>query len=132
MVMIRTLCIAALLLVGTPALLAAQDREEFCPARTQSEMTACAAEELARADTLLNERYRQLVRLLAPEPARLQRLREAQRAWIRFRDAECDYEASAFEGGSMQPMIDALCVAGLTKTRADEIQRMILEERERG
>lgn len=129
--MIRTFCIAALLLAA-PAVLGAQERE-FCPeGRTQADLTACAAEELARADTRLNERYQQLLRELAPEPNRVEALREAQRAWIRFRDAECDYEASAFEGGSMQPMVDALCVAQLTQDRADDFQRMITTERERG
>lgn len=129
--MIRTTCIAALLLAGTPGLLAAQDKTVCPDARTQYDMNLCAARMHARADTVLNERYQQLVRLMAPAPRRVQALREAQRAWIRFRDAECGFEASEFEGGSMQPMIDALCRADLTEKRAEHFATLIRAERER-
>lgn len=125
--MIRTLCLAALLLAGTPALLAAQedDDPEFCPeGRTQLDMNNCAAAELARADTLLNENYRELLRFVGPERAAL--LREAQRAWIRFRDAECEFQASAVAGGSMQPMVHALCLAELTEKRAAEFGELLM------
>jgi uncharacterized protein YecT (DUF1311 family) len=122
--MIRALCLASLLAVCTPALLAAQQDEEFCPeGRTQLDMNICAGDELARADTLLNERYQRL--LQAIEPHRVEPLRAAQRAWIRFRDAECDFEASEFEGGSMMPMIDTLCRAHLSRKRAEELQAML-------
>jgi uncharacterized protein YecT (DUF1311 family) len=122
--MIRTLCLAALVLAGTPALLAAQDDEEFCPdGRTQYEMNACAAEKLARADSLLNHSYQQLLRVI--EPDRVDALREAQRAWIRFRDAECEFQASEVGGGSLQPMVEALCLADLTEKRAEEFEDML-------
>ena len=126
--MIRTLCLAALLLACTPALLAAQDEgaeAEFCPkGRTQLAMNNCAAAELARADTLLNERYQQLLRTMEPE--RVEALRAAQRAWIRFRDAECDFQASEVAGGSMERMVHALCLAHLTRKRADEFQVLLV------
>jgi uncharacterized protein YecT (DUF1311 family) len=122
--MIRILCIAALLLAA-PAALAAQD-DDRCPnARTQAAMNECAGDELARADSVLNERYRQLLRVFAAEPERLARLRAAQRAWIPFRDAHCEFVASEFEGGTMQPMIDALCTADLTAQRADELAEIL-------
>jgi uncharacterized protein YecT (DUF1311 family) len=130
--MIRTLSLAALLLSGTPALLAAQRGGDPCPdARTQFDMNACAAGQLARADTVLNERYQRLLRALADEPGRVERLRVAQRAWIRFRDAHCDFEASQFEGGSMKPMTDSLCRAGLTEERAEALARMMQAATER-
>ena len=45
-------------------------------------------------------------RLEAPRDAGL---REAQRAWMALRDADCDFAASAYEGGSMQPLVSAGC-----------------------
>ena len=121
--MIRTLCLAALLFVAAPALLAAQ-KKEFCPeGRTQLDMTYCAGEELARADSMLNANYQRLVRTL--EPHRVQALREAQRAWIRFRDAECAFQESAVTGGSMAPMVHALCEAELSTERAKEFARLL-------
>lgn len=121
--MIRTLCLAVLLLAGAPALLGAQEKE-FCPeGRTQLDMTYCAGEELARADSALNANYQALVRTL--EPHRVEALREAQRAWIRFRDAECAFQESEVTGGSMAPMVHALCAAQLTDERAMEFARLL-------
>lgn len=124
--MIRTLCFAALL-AAAPAFLAAQEDAEFCPeGRTQLQMNSCAADELARADTALNEAYQVVLEELEPE--RVELLRTAQRAWIRFRDAECELEASEFAGGSLEPMIHTLCLAHLTRKRAEALEAMLSEE----
>lgn len=124
--MIRTLCLAVLLAAGTPAWLAAQttDGAGFCSqGRTQLDMNACAAAEHARADTLLNRNYQALLRFV--EPGRVQPLRQAQRAWIRFRDAECEFQASQAAGGSIRPMVHALCLARLTEERAEEFGELL-------
>lgn len=127
--MIRTLCLAALLLIGTPALLSAQDDDpEFCPeGRTQLDMNNCAAAELEAADSVLNRTYQRLLRVI--EPGRVDALREAQRAWIRFRDAECELQSSEFEGGSMRPAVHALCLADLSKKRAEALEDMLSADR---
>lgn len=122
--MIRTLCLAALLLAAAPALLAAQEGKDGCASpRTQHAMNVCAAREHARADSTLNARYQDLVRNMPA--AQLELLRTAQRAWIRFRDAECEHQASIYEGGSMQPMVRSSCLARLTEQRAEDLQRII-------
>lgn len=122
--MLRTLCLAALLVLAMPTFVAAQEGEEFCPnGRTQLDMNDCAGEELARADSLLNERYQQVLRTL--EQHRVEPLRAAQRAWIRFRDAECEFQASEVAGGSMEPMVQTLCVARISRKRAEELERML-------
>lgn len=124
--MIRTLSLSVLLLAGTPALLAAQKGNDPCPdARTQTEMTTCAGEHYRSADRILNERWQRLLRAMEDEPERVALLREAQRAWIRFRDTQCDFEASAFEGGSMMPMVGSFCMAELTRTRAEQLSELI-------
>lgn len=120
--MIRTLCFAVVA-ACTPALLASQEKE-FCPkGRTQLDMNNCAAAELTAADALLNQSYQELLRVLPPE--RVELLREAQRAWIRFRDAECELQASEVRGGSMEPMVHALCLAQLTEERAAKFGEML-------
>ena len=123
---IRALCIAALLAACAPAAAAAQEDDEFCPeGRTQFEMNACAAEELNAADSVLNVAYQDLLREIEPE--RVELLRAAQRAWIRYRDAECDLEASEVGSGSLEPMVHALCLAGLSRRRAAELVKMMPE-----
>lgn len=66
-----------------------------------SEMRDCSAAEYERQDQALNATYRDLMARL---PAELKtELRDAQRAWIGFRDAECDYRSLAQGGGDPRP-----------------------------
>lgn len=124
--MIRIFRIAAILAVAVPACLAAQEGKDSCPdARTQHDLNVCAAQDLVRADSVLNARYQALVGSMPS--VQLELLRTAQRAWIRFRDAECAYQASAFEGGSMQPMVRSSCLARLTDARAAELGTMLTQ-----
>lgn len=124
--MIRLLCVT-LPLLAAPAVLAAQDDDpEFCPkGRTQLDMNACAADEWAVADSILNDTYQAVIRIIEPE--RVDALREAQRAWVRFRDAECEFQASQFGGGSIAPMIELLCRADLTRKRIADFDAVLNE-----
>ena len=61
------------------------------------EMINCILAETRRQDARLNENYKRLLSKLATERKNL--LVEAQRAWIRFRDANCGFYADP-EGGS--------------------------------
>ena len=61
------------------------------------EMINCILAETRRQDARLNENYKRLISRLAT--ARKNALVEAQRAWIRFRDANCGFYADP-EGGS--------------------------------
>lgn len=125
--MIRTLLLFALLLACVPAVAGAQGAGQMCPdARTQLEMNRCASDELARADSALNHRYQHLIRGLQPE--RVEPLRVAQRAWIRFRDAECAFRAARYAGGSLQPFVRATCLAGLTRERTEHFGEMLAGE----
>lgn len=125
--MIRTLCLSILLL-ALPGVLAAQDDDpDFCPeGRTQMDMNACAADEWALADSILNDTWRQVTRTLRPE--RAGPLRDAQRAWIRFRDAECEFQASRYGGGSIAPSVEALCRAELTRRRTEDLMQVLHDD----
>ncbi|SFS46897.1 lysozyme inhibitor LprI family protein [Brevundimonas viscosa] len=79
----------------------------------------CISEEHAQQDALLNEAYRELIGRLDSE-ARSD-LRNAQRTWIAFRDAECAWRASG-ETGTMGPLIIDSCQLGLTTERAARLQ----------
>lgn len=126
--MIRTLCLAALLAVCSPAFLKAQDVDEFCPAaRTQVDYNHCLAEAAAEADSLLNDRYQQVLRKVGED--RVELLRAAQRAWIRFRDAECTFQASEMAGGSGERSLESLCVVRLSRQRVEEFDRILAIDR---
>lgn len=121
--MIRTLCLAALLLSLVPAGLRAQPSACTDEARTQLDMNACAADDLGRADSVLNAVYGQVVAEM--DSTQLPFLREAQRAWIRLRDADCALEAAEFEGGSIRPMIEMMCLARETRRRTAHLRRLL-------
>jgi len=111
----------------------AQDMDCAAP-QTQVELTACAGIDFETADRALNDLWPKLVAAakandayvaeqasLTGVPTTLEALRTAQRAWIGFRDAQCDYEAYAVFGGTAQPMIGSLCLARLTNERIDQL-----------
>ncbi|CCH94347.1 Similar to tr/Q8YVU7/Q8YVU7 [Microcystis aeruginosa PCC 9432] len=91
--------------------------------QTQSEMNICASIAYQNADRKLNQVYRQLLPKLSA--ARKQKLITAQQAWIKFRDSSCEFERSAYEGGSLAPMIYGFCLANVTEQRAKDLRRYL-------
>ncbi|WP_417493633.1 lysozyme inhibitor LprI family protein [Maricaulis sp.] len=75
---------------------------------TNSGMIRCTVEEYDAWDARLNTAYDALMQRL--DTPRTDRLRDAQRAWMTLRDADCAFAASAYEGGSMQPLVQAGCM----------------------
>ena len=104
-------------------------------AMSQMEMTACATQRFERADAELNRLYREQIVAAresdrSPEngrsegddrPGEEETLREAQRAWVAFRDAHCRGEGYAARGGSMEPMVYEDCRARLTRERIAQL-----------
>ena len=85
---------------------------------TQADMSRCAASQFARADAVLNAQWR---RTLAVNRGRSGKLIAAQRAWIAFRDAECEAEAAGSIGGSIHSVDVAACRSRLTKGRTSQL-----------
>lgn len=74
---------------------------------TNSGMIRCTVEEHDAWDARLNTAYGAYMQQL--DAPRDSGLREAQRAWMSLRDADCSFAASAYEGGSMQNLVQAGC-----------------------
>jgi uncharacterized protein YecT (DUF1311 family) len=83
-------------------------------AQTQIELNQGAAASFHRADKDLNAKYELLLRRAGAHAAQF---RAAQRAWIAFRDSECDFAASGAAGGSIYAMIFSQCLERLTRAR---------------
>jgi uncharacterized protein YecT (DUF1311 family) len=123
------IALAALLIAaaGLPVSLAAQEPELDCrDPRTQTDMNLCAANDYRAADAEMNRVYARLRAALDAEAR--PRLVEVQRAWLRFRDLQCEFEASGYEGGSMQPFLRSSCLAALTTERTRQLAGMLKEE----
>ncbi|ROM76883.1 MULTISPECIES: lysozyme inhibitor LprI family protein [Pseudomonas] len=109
-----------LLLALTPLLFISPAQADDCAnAMTQGDMNQCSAQEYKAADKELNDLYKQITGRLKDNPEAKQMLVKAQRAWIAFRDAECDFSASGVEGGSVYPLIYSTCMTTQTKTRVE-------------
>jgi uncharacterized protein YecT (DUF1311 family) len=92
-------------------------------AQTQSALNQSAGSTLAAADKTLNATYAKVMARLSPGGRTL--LKTSQRAWLATRDADCAFVASAVEGGSLQPMIDADCRASETIARTKWLRRFV-------
>lgn len=114
--------IAPLLLLSPLAAISpAQALEANCESpQTQMEMNICEGNRWKRADRQLNQTYQQLEPTLTEEQQ--DAITTAQLAWIAFRDAECVLYSSYAGGGSLQPMLQAWCMANLTTDRTEELQ----------
>lgn len=95
-------------------------------AETQMEMNDCSHLEYAAADKALNAVWKKVAVKIGAESAKRKKLLvETQKAWIAFRDKECEFESSEFEGGTMRPMIENSCLAGLTSARTKVLELLL-------
>ena len=66
-----------------------------------------------------------LVRPLKPgEVPAEETLRNAQRAWIPFRDRACEAESLAARGGTMQNQLYLMCLTRLTTRRTEDLRSL--------
>ena len=125
----RTVIIVAMWwLLGVPvqALGQAAAQDAACNnAQSTAAMRECEAGRFKRADAAMNAAYRSLsARLDAGGQAKL---RAAQQAWIKFRDAEADYQANAERGGTLAPLIATSVRADLTESRRKDLEKAARE-----
>jgi len=84
-----------------------------------SEMRDCSAAEYERQDRALNTVYRDLMARL-PDTLKTE-LRDAQRAWISFRGAECDYRSLA-QDGTLGLLVRDSCWLDMTSERVRRLR----------
>ena len=119
---IKRLLIAILALLLSNISIAGQKptNDPCANAQSQAEMNMCWGDQYKAADAQLNAAYRQFTSKLSTEEAA--QLKAAQLAWIKFRDANCEFVADAYKGGSIRPMIAAMCLADVTNARTSELK----------
>lgn len=87
-------------------------------------MAGCTNEELARQDARLNRAYK--AAMAKRTKAEQAKLRTAQRAWIKRRDAECQEDLT---GGTIDMLNIGGCHLSMTTVRAVELERMVKGKR---
>ena len=88
----------------------------------QQGMNQCAYAAFDAQDRELNALYKRLMKQSDADSAK--QLREAQRAWLQFRDLECVFE-SPDSAGSLGAAEKAECMTALTRERIADIQRSL-------
>ena len=88
---------------------------------TTAATTNCIAHEYEKADAELNRIYKLAFKGLDPKEA--DNLKKAQRAWVIYRDAQCDAEYAKWGGGSGGPAAHLDCLYRLTRLRSRELHK---------
>lgn len=101
---------------------------------TQTAMTMCAVQGFEEADRALNAQWKITSAGMKERdretgaddgrPSYHQALLTAQRAWLRYRDAHCMSAGFYARGGSMEPMLVALCRTELTIERTKKLNNL--------
>ena len=94
-------------------------------ANSTVDMLDCIDAETQRQDQRLNEVYTAL--RADVQEGRKNQLRDAQRAWINFRNANCAFHLDP-DAGSLARISAADCVLRLTATRAEELAQFLPED----
>jgi uncharacterized protein YecT (DUF1311 family) len=116
------------------------DPEHPCEdAKNQKELNQCAGEQYRKADARLNVVYGKALTFMQKDlseaqeqrdadqvkynQAAIEKLKTAERAWIRYRDLHCDAARHQNGGGSVDPMIWAFCMEQTTTDRVEELKQ---------
>lgn len=87
-------------------------------------MSDCTSTEIEAQDAKLNSTYQLVMRKL--EEGQRGKLRDAQRAWIKFRDSKCASESQS--GGTMDILNSGSCILDATVRRTIELEAMASSE----
>ncbi len=98
----------------------------------QMGLSFCAYQDFEAADLELNETWAEVRSKIRADETEIEEFKgwfdqalAAQRAWLGYRDAQCETEGFSFNGGSMQPMVMSTCKMRITEARTLELQKMI-------
>jgi uncharacterized protein YecT (DUF1311 family) len=127
---LRKVALLGLVLFWNTGLLAANDEDatteySTCVRNSEgvtSKILDCISAELNQQDSRLNEAYKKLMSKLSKD--RKKSLVEAQRAWIKFREANCAFYHDP-NGGSAAHMAGNECFLNATVDRAKELEKLL-------
>jgi len=122
----RNVLVLATLASLLTIMLHAQEKPEHQCCCTTYDTGQCLIKVQKDVDAALNATYR-LALQRWKNPQFSARLRKAERAWIAYRDANCDAEFASYDGGTIAPNAYALCRIRLTRNRIEEIKRTYME-----
>jgi uncharacterized protein YecT (DUF1311 family) len=117
-------------IVASTCGVSAEEKLDCANALTQADMNQCAYLDFEKADKQLNALWPGIKADTKQQDTDegegkteyLDALMASQRAWITYRDAECQRYSNESKGGSMQPLMLYGCMASMTEKRIKELQ----------
>lgn len=118
----------ACLIAALPSLAFAAETAPCADLAAQQDRNACIAEGVRKADAVLNDVYRRLNDKLDATGKR--NLVAAERAWIGFRDRECDFRTGydtqdLANNGTLASYLVGQCRLELTTLRTTDLRRQM-------
>ena len=89
---------------------------------SNAEETLCFITASKAADKQMNQTYTRVRQVLSPDEQ--QDLQQAQRLWLKFRDANCSAERNLYGQGTASAMVHAACLEAETRQRTAELKTM--------
>ncbi len=96
--------------------------QDCANASDQASLNMCADMAYKKTDIILNAVYSQIVARLKGDPQTTKLLVTAQKSWLSFRDAECNFATSGSAEGSVYPMLVTQCRDDLTSKRIEDLK----------
>lgn len=120
----RALPAALLICLALPA--TARDLREICQREDRGQIYDCLVAHHQQLDRGMTRVWQDLItRLDGFEPGDVPRLRAAQRAWIAFRDADCEVAQFRDRGGREELIYQAECLILRTQSRTSELNHWL-------
>ncbi len=91
-------------------------------AGTQARLNECAYEDFLVATSDYSASHKTISEKLSPKQK--DQFRRAQKLWIQYRTAACNFESSGVAGGSAQAMVKSQCDARMTRARTAELDAL--------
>ena len=121
-----------LMLVAAAAVQQAPDCKD---PQTQADMNICSGIAYKAADAVMSREYEVVAARMKTmdsnagqiddgRPGYFAVFLDSQRAWLKFRDAECVVEGYYARGGTLEPLLVSSCFEELTKQRTDQLQSL--------
>ena len=108
--------------------------------QVQQEMNWCAGRDFEVADERLNAQWKITTEVMKQRdtewaeldsadkrPGFFASLLDAQRGWLRYRDAHCRVDGYIARGGTLEPLLVSTCKARLTRMRTEELKALLEE-----
>lgn len=93
--------------------------------QTQMEMNTEAGKNYKKSDAKLAIVYKKVQKETQGEVGK-KLLLDAQRTWIKYKEAHCKSASAIYEGGSMQPLIYLNCLTEITTERIKQLNNYLI------